>query len=80
MDSQQLISAEITSAVELTKQEKKEVETMLATMTGQQQSAFNYIVDPEILGGLRITVGDWVLDTTVLNQLTKLSNQLMRSS
>lgn len=80
MNAQQPLTASVTSAIELTKTEKKDIETMLSTMTGQQNISLECAVEPEILGGLRIEVGDWVLDTTVANQLTKLSNQLMRSS
>jgi F-type H+-transporting ATPase subunit delta len=80
MNAQQTLTASVTSAVELTKTEKKEIESMLTTMTGQQDIALECTVDPSILGGLRVEVGDWVLDTTVASQLTKLSNQLMRNS
>lgn len=80
MNAQHTLTASVISAIELTKTEKNDIETMLKTMTGQQNIALECTVEPEILGGLRIEVGDWVLDTTVANQLKKLSNQLMRSS
>lgn len=80
MNEQQSLLALVTSAIELTNTEKKDIETMLTTMTGQKDITLEYSVDPDVLGGLRIEISDWVLDTTVANQLTKLSNQLMRST
>ena len=72
--------ATITSAVELTKAEKDEILSMLTRMTGTTDLDVEYVVNPEVLGGLRIEAGDWMLDTTISHHLVNLSHQLMNRS
>lgn len=74
----QPIQASVTSAVELTKTEKEEIASLLSQMTGNSSVLTDYVIDPEVLGGLRVEVGDWMLDTTISHQLMKLSHQLMK--
>jgi F0F1-type ATP synthase delta subunit len=33
-------------------------------------------INPEIVGGLRIQVADWLVDTSIASQLTKLAESL----
>ena len=40
----------------------------------------NVNVDPELLGGMVVQVGDWVFDTSVKSRLERLRNQLMAGS
>jgi F-type H+-transporting ATPase subunit b len=68
-------SAEVVSALPLTADEqaivKKEVLSKMGT-----QAAVDFRVDPSILGGLVIHVGDKVLDGSVAGQLDELHNSL----
>jgi RNA polymerase sigma factor (sigma-70 family) len=61
----------VTSAVALTSEEKKSVEQMI-TKTVEGDVSFVYSVSPELLGGIRVQVGDLVLDSTIVAQLKKL--------
>jgi F-type H+-transporting ATPase subunit b len=64
-------SAEVTSALPLTTEEKEIVKKdVLAKLGGQATIAFR--VDPSILGGLVIRVGGKVLDASVSGQLESL--------
>jgi F-type H+-transporting ATPase subunit b len=67
-------SAEITSALPLSKDEEAIVKQDLLSKTGAQAVTFR--VDPSILGGLVIKVGDKVLDGSVSGKLEGLRQNL----
>jgi F-type H+-transporting ATPase subunit b len=68
-------SAEVTSALPLTKDEQDKVKTDVLARMGKQASV-TFRVDPSILGGLLIRVGDKVLDGSVAAQLEGLRRSL----
>lgn len=63
-------SAEVTSALPLTAQEQETVKKDVLAKAGAQ--SVNFRVDPAILGGLVIKVGDKVLDDSVAGKLEGL--------
>ncbi len=67
-------SAEITSAVTLTDSEKDTIRQQVLAKTGSQTVTFR--VDPNIMGGLVIKVGDKVVDGSVAGQLETLRQNL----
>jgi F-type H+-transporting ATPase subunit b len=67
-------SAEIVSALPLTEGEKESVRQEIVAKVGAQTVAFR--VDPKILGGLVVKVGDKVLDGSVAGQLESLRQSL----
>ncbi len=67
-------SAEIISALPLTEEEKEIVRQDITSKTGSQTVTFR--VDPSILGGLVVKVGDKVLDGSVSGQLESLQQSL----
>ncbi|MFC2053654.1 F0F1 ATP synthase subunit B [Chloroflexota bacterium] len=67
-------SAEIISALPLTEDEKEIVRQDITSKTGSQTVTFR--VDPSILGGLVVKVGDKVLDASVSGQLESLQQSL----
>lgn len=67
-------SAEVTSALPLNDQEKHSVKQDILDRVGAQAVSFR--VDPSILGGLIIKVGDKVLDGSVSGQLESLHQSL----
>jgi F-type H+-transporting ATPase subunit b len=68
-------SAEITSAVPLTDQEQEKVkQDVLAKLGGSATVSFK--VDPSILGGLVVRVGDRVLDGSVSGQLENMRQSI----
>ena len=68
-------SAEVTSAVELSAAERAAVEKELQPRLGKDGS-IAFKVDPQIMGGMVIRVGDRVLDGSVLAQLQALGTAL----
>ncbi len=67
-------SAEVTSALPLTKDEEAAVKKEVLARVGAQAVTFR--VDPSILGGLVIKVGDKVLDGSVSGKLEGLRQNL----
>jgi F-type H+-transporting ATPase subunit b len=68
-------SAEITSALPLTEEEQSTVKKQVLSKVGDQASVV-FRVDPSILGGLVIRVGDKVLDNSVAGKLEDLRQSL----
>lgn len=67
-------SAVVTSALPLTKVEEESVKTDVLSKTGAKDVDFR--VDPSILGGLVIKVGDKILDGSVAGKLEGLRGSL----
>jgi F-type H+-transporting ATPase subunit b len=70
------VVATITSALPLTEQERKVVGSDLAEQLGQVP-AIQFKVDPAILGGLVIRIGDKVIDGSVGGRLEALRESLV---
>lgn len=68
-------AAEVTSALPLTPAEQDEVKRNLLTKLGDTATV-SFRVDPSILGGLVVRVGDRVVDGSVAGQLASLRQQL----
>jgi len=66
---------QVTSAVELNDSEKRALESKLRARFGSD-AAFDYAVNPEILGGVIVRVGDKVLDGSVAGKLAALKDKL----
>ncbi|MFN2151416.1 MAG: F0F1 ATP synthase subunit B [Anaerolineales bacterium] len=69
-------SAEITSALPLTSSEQDTIKKDVLSKIGDQATVA-FRVDPSILGGLIIRVGDKVLDNSVANQMDELRQKLV---
>ena len=68
-------SAEVTSALPLTDDEKEAVKADILSRLGGQATV-TYRVNPKILGGLVVRVGDKVVDGSVASQLESLGQSL----
>lgn len=69
-------SARVESAVALTQQERQAIAAALEKILGRSVRVDARVV-PSVMGGLRITVGDWVVDTTLDYQLTRMTAQIV---
>jgi len=68
-------AAEVTSALPLTPEEQEVVKRDILTKLGQAASV-TFRVDPSILGGLVVKVGDQIVDGSVSGQLQELRQSL----
>ncbi len=71
----QRVLAEVRSAYELGTAESKRLADALSATYGQEVH-LNVIVDPTIVGGLRVSIGDDVIDGTVAGRLEDARRQL----
>ncbi len=69
----------VTSAVELTGDEKKRLAAAMAKCTGKKVR-LSYKVDPKLLGGVVVRVGDKVIDGSVVARLQTLREHLRQIS
>lgn len=67
--------AEVTSAVELTDDEREAIRNKLAAENGSGLIV-SFDVDDSLLGGLRVRIGDRLVDTSVATRLTNLRESL----
>ena len=67
--------AEVQSSRPLTPEQHKRLQSSLNGLYGRELK-INVSVDPAILGGIRVTVGDEVVDSTVVTRLTELRRKL----
>ncbi len=70
--------AYVTSAIELSEQEKEKIKNKLLATTKYVQFEMNYKVDASILGGLIIRIGDRVVDSSLKSKLNTLSKNLFK--
>lgn len=69
-------SASVTSAAELTDDQKKRLTDRLLATTRYNTFETNYTVDPGLLGGMIIRIEDRVMDSSLKSQLDRLTRQL----
>ena len=69
------LKADITSAAELGSKEQTQLRKVLAEQYGEGL-VFTFKVDPSLLGGLRVRVGDRLIDTSIASRLTALRESL----
>jgi ATP synthase F1 delta subunit len=69
----------ITSAVELDEDTVKDIGKKIEEQTGQQIDLTS-IVDPDLLGGLQMRVGNQIFDSTVRGRLEKLRREVARAA
>lgn len=69
-------TADVTVAVELDAVQQKMLIAKLAEMTGKKIT-LNITVDPRIIGGVIVRIGDKVIDGSVKGQLGKLRSTLL---
>jgi F-type H+-transporting ATPase subunit delta len=67
--------AEITSAVELSSQDQEALRRALVKQYGDGL-IFSFHVDPTLMGGLRVRVGDRLIDTSIASRLAALRESL----
>ncbi|MFZ2487278.1 MAG: ATP synthase F1 subunit delta [Anaerolineae bacterium] len=78
-NGQQAAVAEITSALELTEEERHGIEQRLREQFGAGLD-YKFNVDPALLGGLVVRVGDKLVDDSIASRLAALRQSLGISS
>jgi F-type H+-transporting ATPase subunit delta len=75
-----IVSAEVVTAVEVGERLKKKIEQKILELTGAKKVKASYRVDPSIIGGIVIRVGDTVYDASIRRRIQLLREQLIYGS
>ena len=78
-EENKLLPVSVTSAVELDESLVKDIGKRIEEQTGQHVELSSN-VDPEVLGGLVVRVGNMVLDASVRNRLEQLRKTVARAA
>ena len=72
------VRAVVTTAVELPADEKDELARTLGARLGKEV-ALRALVDPRVLGGLKLQYGDHMIDATIATRLQQLRSRLVEA-
>jgi F-type H+-transporting ATPase subunit delta len=78
-EENQLLPVTVTSAVELDEGLVEDIGKRIQDQTGRKVDLSSN-VDPDVLGGLKVQVGNMVLDGTVRNRLERLRKQVTKAA
>ena len=78
-DEHRLLPVTVTSAVELDEKLVADIGKRIEEQTDRRVE-LSSTVDPDVLGGLRVQVGNMVLDATVRNRLERLRKQVAKAT
>lgn len=76
-ESEKMGTAYVSTAVELTEAQKQAVKNKLLATTSYQTFDVYYHVDPTLIGGMVIRVGDRVVDSSIRTKLEDMKKQLL---
>ena len=68
----------VTSAAVLSETQKKEIEAKLLETTSYVQFRMDYAVNPALIGGMVIKIGDRVVDGSVKTKLENMTRELIK--
>ncbi len=77
-EENKLLPVEVTSAIELDQETVQNIGDKIGERTGRKVQLESK-VDPDILGGIVVRVGDRILDASIANRLESLRKQVARS-
>ena len=70
----------VTSAIELSTEQKQKVEQKLLQQTAYENFEVEYKVDASLIGGMIIRIGDRVVDSSIRSKLDNLTKELRKVS
>ena len=70
----------VTSAIELSTEQKQKVEQKLLQQTAYESFEVEYKVDASLIGGMIIRIGDRVVDSSIRSKLDNLTKELRKVS
>ncbi len=68
-------NALVTSAVPMLSTEKKRIEDVLGRFLGHTVQC-HYTIDESLVGGLKVQVADWIVDSSLTTQLRDIAQSL----
>ncbi len=71
-----IVTAEVKAAVELTEDERSRLRAKLSKQTGKAVT-LNITIDPSIIGGLVVRIGDTVMDGSLKGHLNRIKDEFL---
>ena len=68
--------AKITSSIQLSAEQQKQIAEKLKVITGAKQIKLALKIDPKLIGGFTIEIGSKMIDTSIRGQLKQISSLL----
>ncbi|MAZ26807.1 MAG: ATP synthase F1 subunit delta [Cytophagaceae bacterium] len=78
-ESQGMVVAQVTTAVELNKKLEDKVLAKVTEITKSKKAKLEHTIDPAILGGFILRIGDVQYDASIASQLYKVEQKLSKS-
>ncbi len=72
-----VIRAKISSKIKIDPKTVTEIEDFIKKRYKVQNSVLEFETNDKLLGGIKIEIGDEIIDTTLKNKITKLQNYLI---
>lgn len=72
-----IVRIKVASAKKIENHEQKELEENIKTKYGAKEIVSEYMEDKDLLGGMKIIIGEEILDTTYRNKLNQLATHLI---
>jgi F-type H+-transporting ATPase subunit delta len=76
-DARNVVDAEVRSAVQLTDKDYRDLQQKLSKVTGKNVR-LKSIIDTSLVGGIKVKIGDTVIDGSVTKKLYSLKNWLQQ--
>ncbi|MEK4027723.1 MULTISPECIES: F0F1 ATP synthase subunit delta [Bacillaceae] len=76
-EEQGLAEATVESVRPLTDEETKQISTQFAKKVGKQALEITNIINPQLLGGLKVRIGNRIFDGSLRGKLDRLEKQLI---
>ncbi|WP_100009897.1 F0F1 ATP synthase subunit delta [Lentibacillus sediminis] len=75
-DAKGIAEANVYSVRELSDAEKKEMESSFAKRLNKQHVRFNNVVDPTLIGGIKIRMGNTIYDGSISGKLRRIERSI----
>ncbi|WP_277586774.1 F0F1 ATP synthase subunit delta [Psychrobacillus antarcticus] len=76
-EAQGVAEAKVYTTRPLTEEERTNISSVFAKNVGKQSLNIQNIVDPSIIGGIRIQIGNRIYDSTLITKLDRLKRNLI---
>ncbi|MDI7740885.1 F0F1 ATP synthase subunit delta [Lysinibacillus fusiformis] len=76
-EAQGSADATVFSTRALTDQEKDEISSSFGKLVGKEKLTITNAIDPSIIGGVRVQIGNYIFDNTVASKLENLKRTLV---
>lgn len=75
--NEEVVRAKISSKTKIDKKITDEIEDFIKKRYKAKNTILEFEINPKLLGGIKIEIGDEIIDTTLKNKIKKLENYLI---